>query len=115
MGRGTRSEMGTSEARENLPHLVKEAVSHRRPASSPKAHAVEIKPRGERRSASLVPTIDLDAAERRIEELEEELENAGIALFLQDRLSKTSGKRLSAEEFLRGIGMDEFVEQLPRR
>jgi hypothetical protein len=35
---------------------------------------------------SLVPTVDLVAAKERIEQLEEDLENAGLALFLQERL-----------------------------
>lgn len=58
--------------------------------------------------------MDLIAAKERIEELEEELENAGLALFLQDRLQRSEGKRLSAGDFLAEIGMSEFVEQLPR-
>lgn len=107
------SELTTSEARKRLPKLVRSASSRRSPAKSPKARAVEIKPRDEEGSASLVPTMDLDAAENRIERLEEDLENAGIALFLHERLSKTSGERLSAEEFLREIGMEQFVERLP--
>lgn len=116
MGRGSRSDtLGTAEARKSLPDLVREAVSRKKPASSPKRHAVTIQPRGEERSASLVPTIDLDAAVKRIDELEEELENAGIALFLHERLSTTRGERLSAAEFLEGIGMDEFVQELPGR
>ena len=61
----------------------------------------------------MVPTIDLIAAKDRIEELEEELENAGLALFLQERLAHGEGKRLSAGDFLQEIGMREFVEQLP--
>ncbi len=114
MARAHRStELTTSEARKRLPKLVRNASSRRSPAKSPKARAVEIKPRDEEGSASLVPTMDLDAAEARISELEEEVENAGIALFLHERLAKTSGERLSAEEFLTEIGMDEFVERLP--
>ena len=60
-----------------------------------------------------MPTVDLIAAKERIEELEEELENAGLALFLQDRLRRGDGKRLSAGDFLAEIGMSEFVDQLP--
>ncbi len=61
----------------------------------------------------MIPTVDLVAAKDRIEELEEELENAGLALFLQERLATSEGKRLSAGDFLKEIGMGEFVEQLP--
>lgn len=62
----------------------------------------------------MIPTIDLVAAQNRIEELEEELESAGLALFLQDRLPRSEGARLSAADFLQEIGMEEFVERLPR-
>jgi len=108
-------EMGTSEARRILPALVKKASSKRKPASDPERNAVRIKVRGASGSASLVPTVDLIAAKERIEELEEELENAGLALFLQERLEQSEGNRLSAGDFLQEIGMGEFVEQLPRR
>lgn len=42
----------------------------------------------------------------------EELENAGLALFLRERLEKSDGERLSAGDFLTEIGMGEFVGQL---
>jgi hypothetical protein len=112
MGRGA---LGTAEARKSLPSIVRKAARRKKPASSPKRHAIEIKPRGEEGSASIVPTIDLDAAEERIDELEEDLENAGIALFLHERLTATGERRLSTAEFLEGIGMDEFIDELPRR
>jgi len=108
-----RSELGTSEARRTLPELVKTASSKRKPAADPERNAVRIKPRGAFGSASLVPTVDLTAAKRRIEELEDELENAGLALFLQERLQPDESRRLSAGEFLQEIGMGEFVDQLP--
>ena len=61
----------------------------------------------------MVPTVDLVAAKRRIEELEEDLENAGLALFLQERLAEGEGKRLSAGDFLEENGMGGFVGELP--
>lgn len=105
--------LGTSEARRSLPQLVKSASARRKPSLDPEGHAVRITTRGQDGSASLVPTVDLIAARERIEELEEELENAGLALFLQERLQRGDGKRLSAADFLADIGMSEFVEQLP--
>ncbi len=105
--------LGTSEARRNLPKLVKKASARRMPSPDPESHAIRIKTRGQEGSASLVPTIDLVAAKDRIEELEEEVENAGLALFLQERLAKNNGDWLSAGHFLQEIGMGEFVEQLP--
>jgi hypothetical protein len=105
--------LGTSEARRSLPQLVKKASSRRKPSPDPESNAIRITTRGQEGSASLVPTIDLVAAKDRIEELEEELENAGLALFLQERLDRSSGKRLSAGDFLKEIGMGQFVERLP--
>lgn len=105
--------LGTSEARRSLPQLVKRASSRRKPSSDPESNAIRITTRGQEGSASLVPTVDLLAAKDRIGELEEELENAGLALFLQERLGKSEGERLSAGDFLIEIGMGEFVERLP--
>lgn len=105
--------LGTSEARRSLPQLVKQASARRKPSADLESNVVRIATRGQEGSASLVPTVDLDAAKERIEELEEELENAGLALFMQERLARSEGKRLSAGDFLTEIGMGEFVEQLP--
>jgi len=105
--------MGTSEARRSLPQLVKKASSRRKPSADPESNAIRITTRGQEGSASLVPTVDLLAAKDRIEELEEELENAGLALFLQERLAKGDGERLSAGDFLTEIGMGGVVGQLP--
>lgn len=109
-----KAELGTSEARRRLPELVKAASEDRAPSASPKDNAVTIRTRGQRGSASLVPTADLDAAEARIEALEDDLEDAGIALLVAERLA-TGGERVGAADFLRGIGMDEAVDALPRR
>jgi hypothetical protein len=106
--------LGTSEARRSLPKLVRKASSRRKPSRDLEGNAVRIAIRGQEGSASLLPTVDLIAAKDRIEELEEDLENAGLALFLQERLSRSEGERLSAGDFLTEIGMGEFVEQLPR-
>lgn len=99
------------QARKSLPELVRRAVAKKKPAESPKQSAVEIQPRGQARSASLVPTIDLDAAEEEIERLHEDLENAGIALFILDRLNRTGRERLSEAEFLAEIGIDELAKE----
>lgn len=106
--------LGTSEARRSLPQLVRKASSRRKPSPDPESNVVRITTRGLEGSASLVPTVDLVAAKERIEQLEEDLENAGLALFLQERLANSEGKRLSAGDFLMEIGMGQFVGQLPR-
>ena len=105
--------LGTSEARRGLPQLVKKASLRREPSPDLESNVVRITTRGLEGSASLVPTVDLIAAKERIEQLEEDLENAGLALFLQERLANSEAKRLSAGDFLAEIGMGEFVEQLP--
>lgn len=105
--------LGASAARRSLPQLVKKASSRRTPSRDPESNAIRITTRGQEGSASLVPTVDLVAAKDRIEELEEDLENAGLALFLQERLEKGEDERLSAGDFLREIGMGEFVGKLP--
>lgn len=120
MDRGGRSgPIGTSEAREHLPALVSELIEAAPVTDDPREHEVLIQPRGKTGSASLVPTADLDASEKakqalreENEQLREDLENAGLALFLQERLGKPGGDDLTAPEFLRGIGMGEFVDQL---
>jgi len=43
----------------------------------------------------------LTFVKNQIEELAERLENIGLALFLQERLAKDDGTRLSAGEFLK--------------
>jgi hypothetical protein len=106
--------LGTSEARRTLPQLVKRASSRDKPSREVDGNVVRIATRGLEGSASLIPTVDLIAAIERIEELEDELENAGLALFLQERHVEGDGKRLSAGDFLAEIGMGEFVEKLPR-
>lgn len=115
MGRSIDNPIGTAEARKRLPELVRKASRPEAAAAAPSSRAVEIQTRGEARSASLVPTIDIDAADRKIDELEDQLENAGIALFLQERLAGTSGETISTRTFLGSIGMDEFIDELPRR
>lgn len=59
--------------------------------------------------------MDLVAESERIEELEEGLENSGLALFLQDCLQSEDGKRLSAADFLAEIGMSEAARRVKER
>jgi hypothetical protein len=111
--------MATTEARKALPRLVKEMGAKREPSADLMQDAIDIGPH-RTGGAVLLPGVDVTAhAEEvarlrdRVEELEEDLEDAGMALFLQDRLSTTSGERLTAEQFLTAIGMPEHVERLP--
>ena len=116
MGRGQQPVvMGTSEARSKLPQLVREVSSREAPADSLREHAIEIKTRGQQRSALLIAAVDAEAMEARVDQLEEDLENAGIALYVQERLDRSDGKRIDASTFLNGIGMGEFIDELPER
>jgi hypothetical protein len=111
--------MATTEARQALPQLVKAMGAKREPSTDLMHDAIDIGPH-RTGGAVLLPAIDLlahaDEVTRlhaRVEELEDELEDAGMALFLQERLASTSGERLTTEEFLTGIGMEDHIERLP--
>jgi hypothetical protein len=113
--------MATTEARNALPQLVREMGAKRRPSADLMHDAIDIGPH-RKGGAVLLPEVDVTAhaaevarLRARVEELEDELEDAGMALFLQDRLAVTSGERLTAGEFLTGIGMQDYVERLPGR
>jgi len=113
--------LATAEARRELPSLVRRMGQKRKPSADLLADAVGI---GAHRKggAVLIPEVDAVAhadqlAELRsqVEELEGELEDVGMALLLEERLAGATGERLSAEEFLRGIGMGDHVDRLPGR
>ncbi len=113
--------MATTEARKALPQLVKQMSAKDRPSADLMHDAVDIGPH-RKGGAVLLPEVDVaaHAAEvaelrARVEQMEEDLEDAGMALFLQERLATTSGQRLTAAQFLSGIGMEGHVERLPRR
>jgi hypothetical protein len=113
--------MATTEARKALPQLVKQMSAKRSPSADLMRDAIEIGPH-RKGGAILLPEVDVaaHAAEvanlrGRVEQLEEDLEDAGMALFLQERLATTSGERLTAEQFLTGIGMEGHIERLPGR
>jgi len=112
--------MAVTEARQALPQLVKAMAAKRKPSADLLHEAVEIGPH-RKGGAVLLPEVDAAAhsaeVERlraRVEQLEDDLEDAGMVMFLQQRLANTSGERLTAEEFLTGIGMADHIEQLRR-
>lgn len=113
--------MATTEARKALPQLVRTMSEKQTPSPDLMDDAVEI---GSHRKggAVLLPEVDVAAhatemaeLRDRVETLEDDLEDAGMALFLLERLAGSSGQRLTAREFLTGIGMEGHVEQLPER
>jgi hypothetical protein len=115
----TRS-LATTEARKALPQLVNTMSAKDKASADLLEDAVEIGPH-RKGGAVLVPGVDLAAhaadvlgLRARVEQLEEDLEDAGLALLLQERLATTSGPRLTIEQFLTGIGTERHIEQIPK-
>ena len=113
--------LATTEARKALPQLVN-TMSAKDKASADLMQDAIVIGAYRKGGAVLLPSVDLAAhatevaeLRDRVEQLEEDLEDAGMALFLQERLATTSGERLTTEQFLTGIGMEEHVEQLRER
>jgi hypothetical protein len=123
MARGastSKESLPAAEARRRLPSLVKAMAGKKKASRNLLDDAVEIGPH-RKGGAILIPEVDVKAHERqtealkaRVDELEDALEDVGLLLFVQRRLAQTSGRRLSAGEFLAGIGMEEFGDELPR-
>lgn len=116
----TRS-LATTEARKALPQLVNKMSAKTKASADLMQDAIDIGPH-RKGGAVLLPGVDLAAhatevAELRVrvQQLEEDLEDAGMALFLQERLAITSGQRLTTEQFLTGIGMEGHIEQIQER
>jgi len=119
-GSRTRS-LATTEARKALPQLVNRMSAKHTASTDLMEDAIDIGPH-RKGGAVLLPSVDLAAhatevaeLRARVEQLEEDLEDAGMALFLQERLATTSGPRLTTEQFLTGIGMESHIEQLRER
>jgi hypothetical protein len=115
----TKTSLPTAEARRQLPSLVKEMGAKVKASASLLQDAVDIGPH-RTGGAILIPAVDVvkhqqtvEALRARVEQLEGELEDVALGIFLQQRLATTTGDRLGAEEFLTGIGMEEFVAKLP--
>ena len=113
--------LATTEARKVLPQLVN-AMSAKGKASADVMEDAVVIGRHRTGGAVLLPGVDLAAIaadvvalRARVEQLEADLEDAGMALFLQERLATIPGRRLTTEQFLTGIGMESHVEQLRER
>src|SRR5215218_2219005 len=108
-GRGAKAKLTTSEARRSLPALAREAARRKRPSDGLLDHAVEIQPRGEQRSVYLVPEVDVEAAQRRIESLEEELEDVALMRMLEQRAAADTGNLTYVDDVIRELGLDELL------
>lgn len=103
------SEMTTSEARRSLPTLVRRAAQRRKPGRTLRANAVEIQPRGETRSALLIPEVDVAAAERYISELEETIEDIELMRLVEERVVSGSERGLPLAEVIRDLGQEDLL------
>lgn len=113
--------MATTEARKALPQLVRTMGAKVVPSANLMDDAVDIGPH-RKGGAMLLPEVDVTAhaaevvrLQARVDELERNLEDVGMVLFLQDRLAATSGERLTTDEFLAAIGMEGHSGRLPGR
>jgi hypothetical protein len=74
-----------------------------------RSRAVEIRPRGEDHSAYLVPGVDLVNAARRIEELEEELEDIALLRLLEQRILADDGNLTPVDDVIRELGFHDLL------
>jgi hypothetical protein len=114
MGRGaegTKAALTTSAARKALPKLARAAAKRAKPSKSPRDHAVRIQPRGEARCAYLVPEVDLEDAERRIGELEEELEDVALMRLLEQRALDDDGKLTPVDDVIAELGFHDLLDE----
>lgn len=114
MGRGSgRAQvvLTTSQARTVLPELARTAAKRSKPSKSLFEHAIEIQPRGEERSAYLVPEVDVEEAERRIEELEEELEDIALVRLVEQRALADSGNLTPVDDVIREFGFHDLLSE----
>lgn len=106
---GPRKALNTTEARKALPRLVRAAARRSKPGDDVLANAVAIQPRGEKRSAYLVPEVDIEAIRRQVEELEEELEDIALMRLIEERIAKGSGKATPIEDVIRELGYEDLL------
>lgn len=119
MGRGRRQDAAAAmrprrrytveQARTELYSLVKEFAEVEQASESLLERAVEIGPRRQG-GAVLLPEVDALEAARRLEELEEELEDIGLALMLQGRLAEP-GERITLDQMAAELGLTDFLTE----
>ncbi len=105
-------------ARATLPALVQEAISVKAPSRSLAARAIEIGPYNQG-GAWLVPEVDAQAAirreealERRVQELEDQLETVALAELVAERFAHDSGGRMSGIDFIRELGFEDMAAEI---
>jgi hypothetical protein len=110
-GKGAKTTLTTSEARSSLPALARAAARRAKPSKSLLDNAVEIQSRGEQRSAYLVPQVDVEDATRRIEKLEDELEDIALVRLLEQRVLADSGRLTPVDDVMREFGFHDLLSE----
>jgi hypothetical protein len=107
--RTPRARYTVEQARRELYALIDEFRKPSEPSASLLDRAVEIGPRRQG-GAWLVPEADAQAALDRIDELEQELEDIGVGLLVQERLARGSlDEDLSLEQLARQLGREHLL------
>lgn len=111
-----RRRLGTAEARNNLPQLVRELAGFEKPASSLVSRAIEVGPHLQG-GVWVVPEVDAQAAierqERlaeRVVELEDLLEDLSAAPIIAERSETPVEEWETADEFAAGLGLSDVLE-----
>lgn len=111
-----RRRLGTAEARNNLPQLVRELARYEKPASSLVSRAVEVGPHLQG-GVWVVPEVDAQAAiereERlaeRVVELEYLLDDLSVAPTVEERSQTPLEEWETADEFAAGLGLSEVLD-----
>jgi hypothetical protein len=99
----------TTEARDSLPTLVKQAATKKKAGKSLRSSAIVIQPRGEERKAFLIPEVDLEAAEREIADLRELLEDIELVHLIEERAAAGSGDGTPLAEVIRELGHENLL------
>jgi hypothetical protein len=113
MARATKRRQGraytTTEARNSLPTLVKQAATKKKAGRSLRSSAIEIQPRGEERKAFLIPEVDLEAAERELAELRELLEDIELMQIIEERVTAAGEKGKPLADVIRDFGHEDLI------
>jgi hypothetical protein len=99
------------EARKDLHGLVKEFRAVAEPGDTLLDHAVEVGPH-RKGGLLMVPEVDARAAIERIDELEEELEQIGMAMIIEQRRSTASPDEYRPlDDLIRHFGFEDLLQE----
>lgn len=94
----------TTQARTQLPALVRK-IARSKPTAALTQTAVVIHARGEQTPVMLLSGASVAAAEQRIAELEEELEDIALMRLIEQREINDSGRRVTVDDLALELGI----------